>query len=203
MRVFRSLAALAASAALSRAPASSPGNYVMLRIRPRSFDPLEPQHPAPTMRLAHRLLMAAPASIGSKSSLSEALAIPPPLQLYRRILRAHRRLDPELRVLGDSYVKKEFRAHRTAENPLHIVCGEDRSSCFVWRESESRDGIGFLTEWQLYVQKMENDNWAGERLDKAKLDKLSDQQLGQLYELMEAIKNPEKGEGENGEGEKQ
>lgn len=74
------------------------------------------------MRLAHRLLMATPASIGSKSSLSEALALLPPLQLYRRILRVHRKLDPEMRVLGDSYVKKEFRAHRSAENPLHIVC---------------------------------------------------------------------------------
>lgn len=74
------------------------------------------------MRIAHRLLMATPASIGSKSSLSEALALLPPLQLYRRILRVHRKLDPEMRVLGDSYVKKEFRAHRTAENPLHIVC---------------------------------------------------------------------------------
>lgn len=73
------------------------------------------------MRLAHRLLMATPASIGSKSSLSEALALLPPLQLYRRILRVHRKLDPEMRVLGDSYVKKEFRAHRNAENPLHIV----------------------------------------------------------------------------------
>lgn len=74
------------------------------------------------MRLAQRLLMATPASIGSKSSLSEALALLPPLQLYRRILRVHRKLDPEMRVLGDSYVKEEFRAHRTAENPLHIVC---------------------------------------------------------------------------------
>lgn len=73
------------------------------------------------MRLAHRLFMATPASIGSKSSLSEALALLPPLQLYRRILRVHRKLDPDMRVLGDSYVKKEFRAHRTAENPLHIV----------------------------------------------------------------------------------
>lgn len=80
----------------------------------------KPRQPA-TMRLVHRLLMATPASIGSKSSLSEALALLPPLQLYRRILRVHRKLDPELRVLGDSYVKKEFRAHRTAENPLHIV----------------------------------------------------------------------------------
>ena len=74
------------------------------------------------MRIAQRLLMATPASIGSKSSLSEALAHLPPLQLYRRILRVHRKLEPEMRVLGDSYVKNEFRAHRGVENPLHIVC---------------------------------------------------------------------------------
>lgn len=90
------------------------------------------------MRLAHRLLMATPASIGSKSSLSEALALLPPLQLYRRILRVHRKLDPEMRVLGDSYVKKEFRAHRTAENPLHIVrlsgCGNARRATPGGRE---------------------------------------------------------------------
>jgi hypothetical protein len=78
--------------------------------------------------------------------------------------------------------------------------------------------IGFLTEWQLYAQKLEGDNWAGEKLDKSKLDKLSgmvhgghllvkvtnkspppDQQVGQLFELMQSIKNSE----EDGEGEKQ
>jgi hypothetical protein len=26
-----------------------------------------------------------------------------------------------MRILGDSYVKNEFRAHRDVENPLHIV----------------------------------------------------------------------------------
>ncbi|KAJ5125784.1 Succinate dehydrogenase assembly factor 3 [Penicillium atrosanguineum] len=134
-----------------------------------------------TMRVAHRLLMATPASIGSKSSLTEALALLPPLQLYRRILRVHRKLDPQMRLLGDSYVRKEFQAHRTAENPLHI--------------------IGFLTEWQLYAQKLEGDNWAGDKLDEAKLNKMSDQQIGQLFELMQAIRNG--GEGEEGEGEKQ
>lgn len=66
--------------------------------------------------------MATPSSMGSKSSLSEAVALLPPLQLYRRILRVHRRkLDPEMRVLGDLYVKAEFRAHRETENPVHIV----------------------------------------------------------------------------------
>ncbi|GAB1203129.1 hypothetical protein APSETT445_001755 [Aspergillus pseudonomiae] len=134
------------------------------------------------MRALSRLLMATPSTMGSKSSLSEALALLPPLQLYRRILRVHRKkLDPEMRILGDSYLKSEFRAHRSVENPLHI--------------------IGFLTEWQLYAQKLEGDTWVGEKLDKNKLDKMSDQQIGQLYELMNAIKN-EGGEGE-GEGEGQ
>lgn len=75
------------------------------------------------MRALSRLLMATPSTMGSKSSLSEALALLPPLQLYRRILRVHRKkLDPEMRILGDSYLKSEFRAHRNVENPLHIVC---------------------------------------------------------------------------------
>ncbi|KAL4895117.1 hypothetical protein BDV59DRAFT_174476 [Aspergillus ambiguus] len=131
------------------------------------------------MRIFSRLLMATPASMGSKSSLTEALALLPPLQLYRRILRVHRKkLDPEMRVLGDGYVKSEFRAHRNVENPLHI--------------------IGFLTEWQLYAQKLEGDTWVGEKLDKTKLDKMSDQQIGQLYELMQAIQHPD---GEEGSGE--
>ncbi|KAL4759268.1 succinate dehydrogenase assembly factor 3 [Aspergillus foveolatus] len=135
------------------------------------------------MRAFTRLLYAAPSNMGSAASLSEALALLPPIPLYRRILRVHRKkLDPEMRILGDSYVKSEFRAHRGTENPLHI--------------------IGFLTEWQLYAQKLEGDSWIGEKLDQGKLDKMSDQQLGQLYELMQTIQNKDgKGDGE-GEGEK-
>ena len=57
--------------------------------------------------------------------------------------------------------------------------------------------IGFLTEWQLYAQQVEGGAWRGEKLDKAKIDTLSDQQLGQLYELMQAI---QKKEGEDGGG---
>ncbi|KAF9885459.1 acetate non-utilizing protein 9 [Aspergillus nanangensis] len=130
------------------------------------------------MRIFSRLLMATPATMGSKSSLSEALALLPPLQLYRRVLRVHRKkLDPEMRILGDGYVKSEFRAHRNVDNPLHI--------------------IGFLTEWQLYAQKLEGNNWEGDKLDKSKMDKMSDQQIGQLYELMQAIQNPkDSGDGE-------
>ena len=33
--------------------------------------------------------------------------------------------------------------------------------------------IGFLTEWQMYAQKIEGDSWLGEKLDIGKIDKMS------------------------------
>ncbi|KAK3175235.1 hypothetical protein OEA41_002482 [Lepraria neglecta] len=121
------------------------------------------------MRPSLRLL-ATPTTVGSTKGLKPApLALLPPIPLYRRLLRTHRKhLDPRMRLLGDEYVKSEFRAHKNVENPMHI--------------------IGFLTEWQMYAQKIEGDEWLGEKLDKGKIDKMSDQQLGQMYELMQAIR---------------
>ncbi|PMD25203.1 ACN9-domain-containing protein [Hyaloscypha hepaticicola] len=115
--------------------------------------------------------MATPISAGTTKGFKPApLALLPPIPLYRRLLRAHRKhLSKEMRLLGDQYIKSEFRAHRNVENPVHI--------------------IGFLTEWQMYAQKLEGDSWIGERMDVGKIDKMSDQQLGQLYELMQAIQN--------------
>lgn len=133
-----------------------------------SIDPIT----AIIMRLTPRLL-AKPTSAGTTRGLKPApLALLPPIPLYRRLLRAHRHFLPkEMRLLGDEYVKSEFRAHKDVENPVHI--------------------IGFLTEWQLYAQKLEGDAWKGETMDKSKIDKMSDQQLGQLYELMQTIRNQE------------
>ncbi|EMD00207.1 hypothetical protein BAUCODRAFT_30673 [Baudoinia panamericana UAMH 10762] len=76
-----------------------------------------------------------------------------------------------MRVLGDEYVKSEFHAHKNVENPVHIV--------------------GFLTEWQLYAQQVEGEHWRGEKMEKGKIDKMSDQQIGQLYELMNSIRERE------------
>ncbi|KAI0483229.1 hypothetical protein GGR56DRAFT_623485 [Xylariaceae sp. FL0804] len=128
------------------------------------------------MRPSARLLAtAADAAAGSGGSSiltkpAPMMAILPPIPLYRRLLRAHRRhLPREHRVLGDQYVRAEFRAHRNVDNPAHL--------------------IGFLTEWQLYAQKIEGASWVGEKLDPNKVAKMSDEQMGQLYELMQAIKN--------------
>jgi hypothetical protein len=50
------------------------------------------------------------------------MALLPPIPLYRRLLRAHRKhLPSEMRILGDEYIKAEFRAHRKVDNPAHLV----------------------------------------------------------------------------------
>lgn len=67
--------------------------------------------------------MAMPTAAGSTQGLKPApLALLPPIPLYRRLLRSHRKyLLKEQRVLGDEYVKHEFRLHQKIENPIHIV----------------------------------------------------------------------------------
>ncbi|PSR97544.1 hypothetical protein BD289DRAFT_480049 [Coniella lustricola] len=129
------------------------------------------------MRATSRLLASATSATRSGGGLRpEPMALLPPIPLYRRLLRAHRKhLPSQMRVLGDEYVKTEFRAHRKVDNPAHL--------------------IGFLTEWQLYAQKIEGDSWIGEKLDQAKIEKMSDEQVGQLYELMQAIKKQREEDG--------
>ncbi|KAL7424223.1 hypothetical protein Q5752_001809 [Cryptotrichosporon argae] len=110
-------------------------------------------------------------------SVSQAsVQLVPPIPLYRRLLRAHRHLPPEMRFMGDAYIKSEFRATRSTDNPLHI--------------------IAFLSQWKAYLDALEPQvaagqgaAWAGRRLDTALMDTLSDEQVGQLYELMHATRD--------------
>ncbi|KAK3957091.1 acetate non-utilizing protein 9 [Pseudoneurospora amorphoporcata] len=137
---------------------------------------------APLRPTARRLAAAALTPSKDHGMTPGPLALLPPIYLYRRLLRAHRKhLPREMRLLGDEYVKAEFRAHRSVDNPAHL--------------------IGFLTEWQLYAQKIEGNSWVGEKLDKGKVEKMSDEQIGQLYELMQAIqKRGTEGDLEDGDG---
>ncbi|CAI6338538.1 unnamed protein product [Periconia digitata] len=123
------------------------------------------------MRAFGRLLAIATDAGASKPFRPAPMALLPPLPLYRRLLRAHRKLGVEERTLGDMYVKAEWKAHKNVDNPVHI--------------------IGFLTEWQYYAQTIEGDSWKDEKMDKTKIDKMSDQQIGQLYELMQTIRKQE------------
>ena len=83
--------------------------------------------------------------------------------------------------MGDSYVKSEFRLTRKTDNPLHI--------------------IAFLGQWKLYLDEVQGSvasesqatsreaRWTGRKLDMDALNKLSKEQVGQLYELMHATKD--------------
>ncbi|KAK0470141.1 uncharacterized protein EV420DRAFT_1257072 [Desarmillaria tabescens] len=114
-------------------------------------------------------------SVGTRPlRLQEASAsLLPPIVLYRRLLRAHRPLPEGMRSLGDAYVKAEFRRHREVTNPLHI--------------------IGFLSQWKAYLDKLpgksEPENFTGQKLDPQLIEKMSGEQLGQLYELKNATKD--------------
>ena len=89
-------------------------------------------------------------------------------RLYRRLLRVHRTLPDEMRFMGDSYVKSEFRLTRKTDNPLHI--------------------IGLLSQWKKYLDDLQEGGVEGRRLDVDSMDRLSVEQVGQLYELMHATK---------------
>lgn len=88
----------------------------------------------------------------------------PPLQLYRQILREHQNLPAAQRELGDQYVKNEFKLHKDTTNPLHIV--------------------GFLASWQDYLHMISRGEWKEGTLSSEILDKMSPDQVNQLYTLM-------------------
>ncbi|KAF9233176.1 ACN9-domain-containing protein [Melanogaster broomeanus] len=121
----------------------------------------------------HRSYVRLAESISAKPlNLRQASAtLYPPIPLYRRLLRAHRRLPVEMRSLGDDYVKAEFRRHQKVTNPVYIM--------------------GFLTQWKMYLDELPQDPTAKsfKKLDATVFEKMSPEQLGQLYELMHATKN--------------
>jgi len=91
--------------------------------------------------------------------------------LYKTILRLHRSLPKEARVLGDLYVKDEFRRHKQAK-PEEVLI--------------------FMQEWSEYAITMANQLRptniqtslnVGKDLSEAQLQAFRAEQIVQLYEL--------------------
>ncbi|XP_078278499.1 succinate dehydrogenase assembly factor 3, mitochondrial [Rhinoraja longicauda] len=97
--------------------------------------------------------------------------------LYKLLLRLHRRLPDDLRGLGDQYVKDEFRMSKAA--------GPSKT-------------VRFMEEWQAYADVLQIQIKEREKTQKVRyganlttneLQRFNEDQIGQLYELMqEAIK---------------
>ncbi|KAF8978769.1 acetate non-utilizing protein 9 [Entomortierella lignicola] len=134
-------------------------------------------------------------------------ALIPPLTLYRQILRAHRvHLPPQFRILGDGYVKAEFHRHKDVDNPLYIVGFLEQwqeyldhviSASTKKQQNKASSSSSSIHGSEVTLQDsreatlqqiIAQGNAFGKRLDPALLDKMTDQQLGQLYELRKETK---------------
>ncbi|KAK3838780.1 MAG: hypothetical protein JOS17DRAFT_731257 [Linnemannia elongata] len=132
----------------------------------------------------------------------------PPLTLYRQILRAHRtHLPPQFRILGDGYVKAEFHRHKSVDNPLYIVgfieqwteylnhiltSSAPRNNTTTTSTTTSSSSVAASTpesrREETLAQIVAQGQRFGKKLDSSLLDRMSDQQLGQLYELRKETK---------------
>nr|XP_033786958.1 succinate dehydrogenase assembly factor 3, mitochondrial isoform X5 [Geotrypetes seraphini]XP_033786959.1 succinate dehydrogenase assembly factor 3, mitochondrial isoform X5 [Geotrypetes seraphini]XP_033786961.1 succinate dehydrogenase assembly factor 3, mitochondrial isoform X5 [Geotrypetes seraphini]XP_033786962.1 succinate dehydrogenase assembly factor 3, mitochondrial isoform X5 [Geotrypetes seraphini]XP_033786963.1 succinate dehydrogenase assembly factor 3, mitochondrial isoform X5 [Geo len=100
--------------------------------------------------------------------------------LYKKILRLHKILPLDLKVLGDQYVKDEFKRHKTV-NPT--------------------EAQRFLEEWEAYalvllqqtsesIQNPSQKTSYGIGLTKENINDFRQEQIGQLYELMQEATKP-------------
>lgn len=110
--------------------------YFPVNLRPPFYFPIHHNFVClillPSMRTFSRLLATATDAGASKPFRPAPLALLPPIPLYRRILRVHRKKLPlEERLMGDLYVKSEFKAHKDIDNPVQIVwtSPESRQTC--------------------------------------------------------------------------
>ncbi|XP_046742107.1 succinate dehydrogenase assembly factor 3, mitochondrial [Diprion similis] len=92
--------------------------------------------------------------------------------LYKTILKLHRGLPLEIQPLGNDYVRDEFRRHKNC-NPAEAQV--------------------FMTEWADYATKLaeqlglrgpQQAKKLGIDLDQEAIEKMRDEQIQQLYELM-------------------
>ncbi|KAG0338711.1 acetate non-utilizing protein 9 [Podila horticola] len=144
--------------------------------------------------------------------MSAKKALTPPLTLYRQILRAHRvHLPSQFRILGDGYVKAEFHRHKDVDNPLYIVGFLEQwqeyldhvvSSSPKQQEQKQQSHSVSSTVSQASTPASTDDASReatlekivaagkpfGKKLEPSLLDKMTDQQLGQLYELRKETK---------------
>lgn len=139
--------------------------------------------------------------------------IPPPLKhvrrvkkLYKTILKLHRGLPEELRNLGTSYAKDEFKRHKKCtpqESAIFIsewTVNLDKNLFFIKIEYHGiyifilfySQNYALTLGEQIGLKDMENSSpIIGKPLDDKVIDEFRDEQVVQLYELLMAATNKE------------
>lgn len=135
--------------------------------------------PRTVLRLGAR---CASSATPPSASLGAAQSQLPPLALLRGILRAHRKLPPALRYMGDRYVLDEFKRHKAADAKFVVTFLAQWNSYLdtikaqVARE-EVRGALGVFADHPV------DGEGVGRRMTPEELEKMSDAQVGQLYAL--------------------
>ncbi|KYB26786.1 succinate dehydrogenase assembly factor 3, mitochondrial [Tribolium castaneum] len=96
--------------------------------------------------------------------------------LYKTILKLHCGLPNELKVLGTNYVREEFKRHKK--------CNVQEAEVFM---KEWTNYAITLAE-QLGLRGPQTGSSLGANLSKSDLEKFKDDQIYQLYELLEAAR---------------
>jgi hypothetical protein len=92
------------------------------------------------------------------------------LSLYRSILREHKvRLPPQMKALGDTYVKQEFRLHKEAK-PEHLN--------------------RFIKSWENYLMTLKTQSAGniGANIDADKVGRMTEEQKQKMRGLMDQAK---------------
>ncbi|XP_044263698.1 succinate dehydrogenase assembly factor 3, mitochondrial isoform X2 [Tribolium madens] len=97
--------------------------------------------------------------------------------LYKTILKLHCGLPQELKILGTNYVREEFKRHKK--------CNIQETKVFM---KEWTNYAITLAE-QLGLRGPQTGSPLGVNLSKNDLEKFKDDQICQLYELLEAAKS--------------
>ncbi|XP_011297938.1 succinate dehydrogenase assembly factor 3, mitochondrial isoform X1 [Fopius arisanus] len=103
-------------------------------------------------------------------------------KLYKTILKLHRGLPEAMQTLGNNYLRDEFRRHKT--------CGSTEANVFMHEWADYAIGLAE----QLGLRGPLTAKPLGKDLNADDLDKLRDEQVYQLYELMIAATGKQEGE---------
>jgi len=94
--------------------------------------------------------------------------------LYKTLLKLHRGLPVEAKVIGDAYVREEFKLHKNVSEKEALVFIKEWTEYAVMMIQQLRPKPG---------QRFSN---VGRDLSEGELHALREEQVGQLYELLKA-----------------
>ena len=118
--------------------------------------------------------------------------------LFKTCLRLHRGLPTQMQIIGDAYVRDEFKRHKAIDNPAQIASFMEAWAVSIFkRKKNSSNSRVFLQKYALTIsQQIDAKQSAyggtiGADFKPEDLDLFTGEQLAQLFELYEETSKPQ------------